>query len=190
MNIAIIPARGGSKRIPRKNIRWFHGKPIIAYSIEAARASGLFETILVSTEDSEISTSASLLDARVIKRPEAMTRDDVGTQDVARHAIQCAELYIGKVDYACCIYPCAPMLTPDDLRHGFKRLTAHIPDGFACVDGWYYWGSARAFLESRSLEPEFSLHMANARAIDINTEDDWQRAERMYAELHKDTPCA
>jgi CMP-N-acetylneuraminic acid synthetase len=185
--VAIIPARGGSRRIPRKNVRMFHGKPIIAYSIEAAMASGLFYLVYVSTEDEEISEVAMTLGAALLPRPAELAHDMVGTQEVMRHGLSYLAGLGFRQDHACCIYPCAPMLTPDDLRHGFERLTAHVPDGFACVDGWYYWGSARAFLESRSLDPGFSLHMGNGRAIDINVEDDWQRAERMYAELHKET---
>ena len=106
--IAIIPARGGSRRIPRKNIRPFFGTPMIGYSILAARDSGLFHEIYVSTEDSEIARVAWQLRAKLHPRSPDLSEDAVGTQEVMRNAL--LELYPGegtRPDFACCIYPCA-----------------------------------------------------------------------------------
>ena len=86
--VAIIPARGGSKRIPRKNIKDFHGKPLIAYSIEAALASGLFEKVLVSTDDDEIAEVARSYGAEVpFIRPKELSDDFTGTGEVVKHAL-------------------------------------------------------------------------------------------------------
>lgn len=120
MKIAIIPARGGSKRIPGKNIRPFHGQPIIAYSIIAAQASALFDAILVSTDSDEIAAVAQAYGAAFHRRPSSLADDHTGTQAVMRDALlNCGEAY----DLACCIYPTAPMMTPADLQTGFRALT-------------------------------------------------------------------
>lgn len=180
--VAIIPARGGSKRIPRKNIRQFHGKPIIAYSIETAARSGLFDGIYVSTEDAEIAEVANLMGAEVIGRPPELAEidtPDCGTQEVARHALT----VLGGVESACCIYPCAPLMSTDDLRFGLGVLRRGRND-FVYVPGWYYWGSSAAFLDRMGFEN--SLAVVVPRYVDINTEDDWRHAEELYAELHKE----
>jgi len=120
MKIAIIPARGGSKRIPGKNIRPFHGQPIIAYSIVAAQASALFDAILVSTDSDEIAAVAQACGVAFHRRPSSLADDHTGTQAVMRDALlNCGTAY----DLACCIYPTAPMMTPGDLQAGFRALT-------------------------------------------------------------------
>lgn len=187
MNVAIIPARGGSRRIPRKNIRPFHGKPIIAYSIDAARESGLFDRVFVSTDDEEIALVADSCGAIGVKRPAALAVDAVGTQDVARHLLEIlTQPYnLGPIDHACCIYATVPLLTPADLLAGYHELRQRAPD-FVYVEGWYYFGTAAAFLESRSLDGPDTLRVeVPERWIDINVEEDWQRAERMYQALHE-----
>lgn len=183
MNVCVIPARGGSKRIPRKNIRDFHGKPIIAYSIEAAKASGLFGGVVVSTDDPEIGAISQKLGAHILRRPAELSLDEVGTQDVMRHALSSPPFVVPKngFEYACCIYPAAPMLTASDLRVGYALLSG---SPYAYVPGLYYWGEAVAFLAGTPLSAGAEAPFPAERYIDINTEDDWQRAERMYMGLH------
>lgn len=123
MNVAIIPARGGSKRIPRKNIRDFCGKPMIAWSIEAALQSSCFNRILISTDDAEIADVARQFGAETpFIRPSELSDDYTGTIPVIRHAIE----WLGKQGqlpkHACCIYATAPFITPPDIRRGLEIL--------------------------------------------------------------------
>lgn len=121
--VCIIPARGGSKRIPDKNIRSFAGKPMIAHSILAARASGLFDHIIVSTDSDEIAEVAHAWGAEVpFRRPAALANDFAGTDAVFLHGIEVAERLFGSVEYACCIYATAPMLRAEYLQQGFTLL--------------------------------------------------------------------
>lgn len=123
INLAVIPARGGSKRIPRKNVRAFCGKPMIAYAIEAAQATRLFAHIVVSTDDREIADIATALGAEVpFMRPEALADDFAGTVPVVSHAIeQCRALGWDAANVSC-IYPCVPFIEPDDLRAALTVL--------------------------------------------------------------------
>ena len=123
MKLAIIPARGGSKRIPRKNIKPFCGKPMIAWSIEAARLSGCFNRIIVSTDDAEIADVARAYGAEVpFMRPPELSDDYTGTIPVIAHAIDWMNRHAGPVDFACCIYATAPFVQADDLKRGFDVL--------------------------------------------------------------------
>ena len=125
MNLAIIQARGGSRRIPGKNIRDFLGKPIIEYSIAAAKACGdLFDKVIVTTDSEQIAETARAAGAEVpFMRPAALADDHTNTAAVVEHAIVEAEkIYKTKIEYACCIYATAPFLRPDDLRKGFKLI--------------------------------------------------------------------
>ncbi|MGD9719338.1 MAG: pseudaminic acid cytidylyltransferase, partial [Sulfurimonadaceae bacterium] len=111
--IAIIPARGGSKRIPRKNIKLFHGKPLIAYSIEAALASGLFSEVVVSTDDAEITQIAREYGASVpFMRPKDLSDDFTGTGAVIAHATAWLLQNGREFDTLCTIYATAPFLDP------------------------------------------------------------------------------
>lgn len=122
-SIAIIPARGGSKRIPRKNIKKFHGKPIIAYSIQAALKSKLFDKVIVSTDDAEIATIAKKYGAEVpFVRPKELSDDFTNTLDVIDHALQYLEDKGEKYDYSCIIYATAPLLESKYLIQGFEKL--------------------------------------------------------------------
>ncbi len=121
--IAIIPARGGSTRIPRKNIRPFHGKPIIAYSIAAALACELFDDIFVSSDDQEILSVAMQWGAKPMVRSDGYAADNVGTQAVMQEALRRLVPTVSAGDYACCIYATAPMMTAQDLRTGYHALT-------------------------------------------------------------------
>ncbi|WP_018617929.1 pseudaminic acid cytidylyltransferase [Spirosoma luteum] len=123
-NVAIIPARGGSKRIPRKNIRAFLGKPIIAYAIEAALSSGLFSEVMVSTDDAEIAAIARQCGASVPFLRKVETASDVATTaDVLLEVLNQYEEQQQVFDYACCLYPTAPFITPELLKHAFVTLT-------------------------------------------------------------------
>jgi len=123
MNIAIIPARGGSKRIPRKNIKLFHGKPLIAYSIELALQSQLFERVIVSTDDPEIAEIAQQYGAQVpFIRPAELADDFTGTGDVVEHALQQLTALGQNYDYLCTLYATAPLLQKKYLLEGYKQL--------------------------------------------------------------------
>lgn len=123
MNIAIIPARGGSKRIPRKNIKPFHGKPMIAWSIEAAQQSGIFDRIIVSTDDEKIAAVAREYGAEVpFIRPADIANDYATTGDVISHAIVWLTNQGRRPEQVCCLYATAPFVEPDDLRQGLVLL--------------------------------------------------------------------
>lgn len=126
MNIvAIIPARGGSKRITNKNIRHFAGKPIIAYSILAAIASNLFNRIIISTDSDEIANTAKAYGAEVpFKRPEELSDDFTGTAPVILHSLNWLAENGKAAEYFCCIYATAPFLRPKYLKKGLDLLIA------------------------------------------------------------------
>lgn len=131
MNLAVIPARGGSKRIPRKNIKLFAGRPIIAYSIETARRSGLFDQIVVSTDDEEIAEVARAEGAHTpFRRPAELADDHTGTIAVVAHAIRELAAQGIAFRHVCCIYPTAPLLQPASIREAYERL-ANSPKSFS-----------------------------------------------------------
>ena len=222
MNIAIIPARGGSKRIPRKNIKEFCGKPMIAWSIEAAQESGLFDRIIVSTDDAEIAEVAKQWGAEVpFMRPEALSNDHAGTTPVIAHATQWALDQSMNVEAVCCIYATAPFVQVCDLKQGWQALTSgdwdyaftvtdfaapifrafkqsdeggiemFFPEYFATRSqdlpvalhdaGQFYWGRPAAWLEGKRLFDQRSMPIVipRWRVQDIDTPDDWERAEMM-----------
>ncbi len=121
--IAIIPARGGSKRIPRKNIKLFHGIPLIAYSIKVAQDSGLFSKVLVSTDDEEIASVAMEYGAFVpFVRPAELSDDFIGTGAVINHAIQWLKVNNFEFDFICTIYATAPLLKKEYLQKGYELI--------------------------------------------------------------------
>lgn len=122
-SIAIIPARGGSKRIPRKNIKKFCGKPIIAYSIEAALKSNIFDEVMVSTDDKEIAEIALSYEAKVpfYRSPET-SNDMTLTAPVLVEVLNNYKQMNMEFDYVCCIYPTAPFITENRLKEGLKLL--------------------------------------------------------------------
>ncbi|MBU6463654.1 MAG: pseudaminic acid cytidylyltransferase [Bradyrhizobium sp.] len=129
MKIAIIPARGGSKRIPRKNIRLFCGKPIMAYSISAAHDTGLFDQIVVSTDDEEIASIARASGATTpFLRPREIADDFTGTNAVVRHAIAWFNGRGSNITYACCIYATAPLIQSRFIREGYEILARSDAD--------------------------------------------------------------
>ncbi|TBV10798.1 pseudaminic acid cytidylyltransferase [Stutzerimonas kirkiae] len=123
MRLAVIPARGGSKRIPRKNIKPFCGKPMIAWSIEAALASGCFDEIIVSTDDTEIADVGKTYGAHVpFMRPAELSGDHTGTVPVIRHSIQWYIDAGARPEQICCLYATAPFVTAEDIRTGLHTL--------------------------------------------------------------------
>jgi pseudaminic acid cytidylyltransferase len=126
MNIAIIPARGGSKRIPRKNIKLFNGKPIIAYSIEAAINSGCFERVIVSTDDKDIAEVAKKYGAEVpFIRPKNIADDHATTLAVVTHALNWLKEHGQNPTYTCLMYATAPFIQPEILRESLNLLSHH-----------------------------------------------------------------
>jgi len=228
MKLAVIPARGGSKRIPRKNIREFCGKPIIAYSIEAALQSECFDRIIVSTDDEEIAAIARDFSAETpFVRPSELSDDMTGTIPVIKHAIE----WLGKntisVELVCCIYATAPFTTPQDLRRGYDTLLSSKSEySFSTTSysfpiqralkltssgrvemfepqhlnvrsqdfeeayhdaGQFYWGHSRAFLCNLPLFSDAAapVMLPRHRVQDIDTIEDWRRAEIMFKILQQ-----
>ncbi len=135
-NLCVIPARGGSKRIPRKNIRKFAGKPIIAWSIEVAQRAGCFQRIIVSTDDKEIADIAEIHGAEVpFLRPEELSDDMTGTIPVVAHAVEEMTKLDGAYEAACCIYATAPFTRVGDLLTGEELIQ----------EGWSYAFAATEF---------------------------------------------
>jgi pseudaminic acid cytidylyltransferase len=221
MRIAIIPARGGSKRIPRKNIKEFNGKPIIAWAILAAQKSGLFDYIVVSTDDDEIKSVSERYGAIVpFIRPADISDDHTPTVPVISHAVKEIDKLYGHVEYACCIYPCSPLLLPSDLIEAFNILeSSEVDFVYPIVEyphpifrsmrkskngkmeflhpeyeltrtqdlesvfhdaGQFYWGKAEAWRELKKMHTDgIGMEIPSYRVVDIDTEDDWKRAEML-----------
>ena len=226
MNLAIIPARGGSKRIPRKNIRPFAGKPMIAYAIEAALGCEAIERVMVSTDDDEIAQIAIDFGAEVpFRRPPELADDFTPTVPVIAHAIAACRDLGWSVERACCIYPGVPLIRTQDLADALALLDAHgsagytfpvaefpsaiqralrlAPDGaLAPFDpehvttrtqdlepgyydaGQFYWGAAETWLSGQAIHPNGrAIVLPGWRVVDIDTPEDWDRAERLYRSL-------
>ena len=134
-NLAIITARGGSKRIPRKNIRYFLGKPIIAYSIDVALKSKVFNEVMVSTDDEEIAEIAEKYGAKVpFKRSDETSNDIATTTDVILEVLSEYQKRGSNFEYACCIYPTAPFIQPENIKSGlFKMLELGAEVAFPVV---------------------------------------------------------
>ena len=223
MKVAIIPARGGSKRIPRKNIKEFCGKPMIGWPIEAAINSKCFDRIIVSTDDAEIAEVARMHGAETpFVRPAELSNDHAGTIPVIAHAIEWLQANENVVEKVCCIYATAPFVLATDLRLGLEtlensgadyafsvtsfpfpiqraiRITAENrvqmfqPQHFntrsqdleeAWHDaGQFYWGVSSAWLTNKPVFSEDAAPVAlpRFRVQDIDTPEDWQRAENMF----------
>ena len=179
MKIAVIPARGGSKRIPRKNIKDFCGKPMIAYSIEAALQSGCFDKVIVSTDDLEIAEVAKQYGAEVpFMRPEELSNDYAGTIPVIRHAI---EWYIQQgfdLELVCCLYATAPFVTPEYLQKGLQQLEK-TGATYAFTVTSYAFPIQRAIKINAELGVEmFSPENFNTRSQDL--EGAWHDAGQFY----------
>jgi pseudaminic acid cytidylyltransferase len=179
MKVAIIPARGGSKRIPRKNIKPFCGKPMIAWSIEAARLSGCFDRIIVSTDDDEIAQVAREQGAEVpFKRPVALSDDHTGTIPVIAHAIEWMKAHAAPVELACCIYATAPFVRAEDLRLGLDTLKGNGADYAFSVTS-YPFPIQRAIRINQEQRVEmFHPEQFNTRSQDL--EEAWHDAGQFY----------
>lgn len=227
MRLAVIPARGGSKRIPRKNVKPFAGKPMIVWSIDAALDSGCFDRIIVSTDDEEIAAIASKAGADVpFMRPANLSDDYTGTIPVVAHAISWMQEHAHPADSVCCIYATAPFVRAEDIRRGQaileqggadyafsvtsfpfpiqrairlkaeERVEMFWPEHFASRSqdleeafhdaGQFYWGRSEAWLAGRPLfSPQAAaVVLPRHRVQDIDTPEDWQRAELMFTALN------
>ena len=137
--VAVIPARGGSKRIPGKNIKPFYGKPMIAYSIEAAKNSKLFERIIVSTDSEDIAKVAKQYGAETpFLRPENLADDFTGTDPVVLHALSYLREQNYAASYVCCIYPTAPFIKIEYLKQGLDTLIENDADSAFTVTSFPY----------------------------------------------------
>ena len=196
MKIAVIPARGGSKRIPRKNIKLFGGVPMIAHSIAVARKSGLFDGIVVSTDDEEIAAVARTYGAEVpFMRPAALSDDFAGTTEVVAHATQwLLDAGMSSMDAVCCIYATAPFIRAEDLARGWEllrgggwRYTFSVTD-FAAPVFRAFTQNAQGGLEMffpekfhiRSQDLPHALH--DAGQFYWGRVDAWLTRERIFAE--------
>lgn len=168
MKIAIIPARGGSKRIPRKNIKLFCGKPIIAWSIQAAINSKCFDKVIVSTDDLEIAEIAGSFGAEIpFMRPENLSDDQTTTIPVINHAIKWLQEQGIHPKLACCIYATAPFVLPEDIINGLKRLQKN-KDDFAFTVTSYAFPIQRAInINSDNLISMFSPEEFSTRSQDL-----------------------
>jgi pseudaminic acid cytidylyltransferase len=225
MRLAVIPARGGSKRIPRKNIKLFHGKPMIGYAIAAAIASELFDRVIVSTDDEEIAKVAREYGAEVpFMRPAELADDHTPTVPVIAHSIIECQNMGWDLHEVCCIYPGVPFISTKDLVTAheqllttgahyvfpvtgfpspFQRALRRLPDGsvkpFQPVNadtrtqdlepgyydvGQFYWGKTFSWLQGLNLHLNgITLIIPEWRVVDIDTPDDWDRAELLYSTL-------
>jgi pseudaminic acid cytidylyltransferase len=228
MNLCVIPARGGSKRILHKNIKEFNGKPIIAYSIEAALKSNCFDQVIVSTDDDKIAEVAKKYGAQVpFIRPDELSTDYAGTIPVIKHAIEWMEDNNNPIENVCCLYATAPFIQSKIIFKAYQQLKDSSADycfgvtSFAFpiqraikivqddkVDmfypehlntrsqdleeayhdaGQFYWGKAQAFKDELPLFSEVAIPYILPRYLvqDIDTLEDWTKAEVMYKVLQK-----
>lgn len=229
--VAVIPARGGSVRIPRKNIRLMSGSPLIAWPIKTALASGIFQDVVVSTDDIEIADVARAEGASIyFMRPAELSGDSVGTLPVVAHAIKSLVELGLEFDQTCCMYPAALALTCDDVARSFDRLmetpdldfvatvtqypapvqealsietsgrlrfsfphevksSTHDYEPHFYDAGQLYWGRNKAWLRNQDLLPAcIGYELPMWRVQDIDTQDDWERAEIVHAAILAATP--
>lgn len=179
MNIAIIPARGGSKRMPRKNISDFHGQPIIYYPIKVALDSGLFERVFVSTEDAEIADVAKRGGAEIVERPLALADDHTGTQAVMRHALECLRTMDVFPEFACCIYATTPFLHKNYLIEGWKMMAHQSKPPYAFSVKRYDSAIQRSLRRNKQGQMEIVWpQFADTRSQDL--EPRWRDAGQFY----------
>lgn len=168
MKLAIIPARGGSKRIPRKNIKLFCEKPMIAWSIEAALQSGCFDQVIVSTDDEEIAAVARSYGALVpFLRPAELSDDHTGTVPVIAHAIGWVNAQGQPVEHACCVYATAPFVSPEDIRRGLNTLEAADGDYAFSVTSYAFPIQRAIRLDAKGHVEMFNPEHFNTRSQDL-----------------------
>lgn len=159
-SLCIIPARGGSKRIPRKNIKPFMGKPIMAYSIEAAITSGIFEEVMVSTDDSEFADVAKQYGASVpFLRSEATANDYATTVDVLLEVVNTYRQHGKEFDTICCLYSTAPFVTPERLKEAYSKLSDNIDACFTMVEYSYPIQRSLIINEAGMVEMKYPEHL-------------------------------
>ena len=159
-SLCIIPARGGSKRIPRKNIKPFWGKPIMAYSIEAALNSGIFDEVMVSTDDEEFAEVAKNYDASVpFLRSEATSNDYATTVDVLLEVIETYKQQKKVFDTICCLYSTAPFVTSERLKEAYSKLSDNVDACFAMVEYSYPIQRSLRINESGLVEMKYPEHL-------------------------------
>ena len=226
--IAVIPARGGSKRIPRKNIKPFCGKPMIAYSIEAAIRTGIFDEIIVSTDDEEIADIAKNAGASVpFMRPKELSDDFTATGAVIEHAIKFLQARDDRIKFVCTIYATAPLIDEFYIKLGLEKLRAsNAKNAFSCTSmpfpiwrtfklakdgrcemfwrenfakrsqdleeayqdaGQFYWTNLDAPSSDEIFFGRDSIAIVLPRHLvqDIDTPQDWIRAEFLYEAVQK-----
>jgi len=227
MKIAIIPARGGSQRIKRKNIKLFYGKPMIVWVIEKLINSNFFDKVVVSTDNIEIKNISLQAGADVpFIRPENLSDNYTTTVPVISHAVsEC--LYLGwNIETVCCVYPCSPFLKIIDIQksyeillnknfnfvypvveypHPIQRALKRSKNGqmvfkyaeyelsrtqdldmFYHDAGQFYWGLKDAWISNKKMHTNgTSIVIPSWRVVDIDTEDDWQRAENIFISYFK-----
>ena len=180
MQLAVIPARGGSKRIPRKNIKEFHGKPMIAWSIQAALNSSCIDEVWVSTDDEEIAAIAQTYGAKVpFIRPAHLSDDFSTTADVMQHAVQeCQIQYQQLPDYVCCLYATAPFVQQQDLLQGFELIQSKDLDYVFSATNYSFPIQRAIKIDSDGKVNMFSPEFFNTRSQDL--EEAWHDAGQFY----------
>lgn len=181
MQLAVIPARGGSKRIPRKNIKTFHGQPMIAWSVQAAIDSGCFDEVWVSTDDEEIAAVAQAYGAKVpFLRPAHLSDDFATTADVMSHAVEeFDKLNHTLPDYICCLYATAPFVTKADLVQGLEKIKNNSDLNYVFSATTYPFPIQRAIkLNADDTVEMFSPQYFNSRSQDL--EEAWHDAGQFY----------
>jgi N-acylneuraminate cytidylyltransferase len=179
VKLAVIPARGGSKRIPRKNVKLFGGKPMIAWSIAAAIESGCFERVVVSTDDAEIADIARTAGAEIpFMRPAKLADDFTGTIPVIQHAIESVAHQGATPDQVCCIYATAPFIAADDLRRGLVVLEESGSDFAFSVTSFAFPPQRAIRITSHNRVEMFDPTKFSVRSQDL--EEAWHDAGQFY----------
>ena len=179
MRLAVIPARGGSKRIVGKNIKEFCGKPIIAYSIDAARKSGAFDHVIVSTDDPEIAEKAKSFGAQVpFLRPAELSDDFTATAPVVAHAINAVRPTLGAADAVCCLYATAPFVDPRDIASGLKRLSQNDCSYVVSVTSYAFPIQRALKVRDRDYVEMFQPREFSTRSQDLT--EAWHDAGQFY----------
>jgi pseudaminic acid cytidylyltransferase len=228
--VAIIPARGGSKRIPNKNIKLFAGQPIISYSIRVAQKTKLFDRVIVSTDSLEIAAVAREYGAEVpFFRPAELANDFAGTAEVVCHAIEWLAQDGKRPDFICCIYATAPFIQASYLKKGYDKIVSSgatsvfsvttypypiyrsmkitekdrikmiwpeyanfrsqdLPEAYHDA-GQFYWANTAKYMKEKALFAKDSLPIILPRYLvqDIDTAEDWETAEMMFATMQAKT---